>query len=198
MKRSFFALLLALGAAFAVAPAGAQTAAPPSEPALQDILSKEMSPETKELATKLVALSGTGRLFDQILPDIADQAKNNFIRANPQMQLGIISIVDKIAVELVNRRPELDLYLARVWASAFTDDEMKDLITFFETDTGKKFSHSLPQVLAVQTAAAQQWGQSVNEELQEKVKAELQSAMSAEQNAMQSDTAGPADSTPKQ
>ncbi len=39
---------------------------------------------------QLVKLSGTARIFDEVLPNIADQAKNAFIRANPQMQLGII------------------------------------------------------------------------------------------------------------
>ena len=61
-------------------------------------------------------MSGTARIFDTLLPDVADQAKKAFIRANPQMQLGIITIVDKVALEMVNRRPELDRWLARIWA----------------------------------------------------------------------------------
>ena len=47
---------------------------------------------------KLVQVSGTARIFDEMLPTIADQAKNAFIRANPQMQLGIIGLVDTIAL----------------------------------------------------------------------------------------------------
>ena len=37
------------------------------------------------LAMKLVELSGTTRIFDTILPDIAEDSKTNFIRANPQI-----------------------------------------------------------------------------------------------------------------
>ena len=106
-------------------------------------------------------LTGTARLFDELLPNIADQAKNNFIRANPQMQLGIISVVDKVAVQMVSRRPELDQYLARVWASGFTEEEMQELIDFYSTETGKKYAIALPQLLAVQTAAAKEWAKSV-------------------------------------
>ena len=200
MKSLLAAFIFALGAVFGAAPGFAQNSAPPSpyadNNALAEILGKELPPDTKALADKLVQLTGTSRLFDEILPNIADEAKNAFIRANPQMQLGIISVVDKAAVDLVRRRPELDDYLARVWAAGFTNEEMQQLIDFFSTDTGKKYSVSLPKLLAVETAAAQEWGKSVADELNQKVQAELQAAMAAESQALQSDVAGPAAETP--
>jgi hypothetical protein len=108
------------------------------------------------------------------------------------MQLGIIDVVDRIAITLVSRRPELDEYLARVWASGFTNEEMQDLVDFYSSETGKKFAQVLPEVLAVQTAAAQEWAKSVSAELTRKVVAELRAAVAAEQKALQSDVAGPA------
>jgi hypothetical protein len=193
MKRSLAALVISLAALLGFAPALAQDAPPQ---ALQTIMEEELSPERMELATKLLQLSGTSRVFDQILPGIAEQAKNYFIRANPQMQLGIISVVDKVALEMVSRRPELDQYFARVWASGFSDDEMQELIDFYETDLGKKFAIAFPQVLAVQMGAAQEWGKSVSAELSQRVQEELRAAMAAEQEALQSDIAGPANTPP--
>jgi uncharacterized protein len=190
MTRILAAVVLASAAAFGWSGASAQDAAQSNGPLL-NIIETELSPETQELALKLVQLSGAARMFDEVLPMIADQTKNAFIRANPDMQLGIISVVDQIAVSLVSRRPELDNYLARVWASGFTNDEMEDLIAFYESDTGKKFGATLPRLLAVQAAAAQEWGKSVTAEMQEKVTAELRAAMSAEQKALQGDIAGP-------
>jgi len=190
MTRILAAVILASAAAFGWSGAFAQDAAQSEEPLL-DIIETELSPEAQALALKLVQLSGAARMFDEVLPMIADQTKNAFIRANPDMQLGIISVVDQIAVSLVSRRPELDNYLARVWASAFTSDEMEDLVEFYESEAGKKFGVTLPKLLAVQTAAAQEWGKSVSEEMQQKVTAELRAAMSAEQKALQGDIAGP-------
>jgi hypothetical protein len=152
----------------------------------------ELPPERMALAMKLVQVSGVARVFDDVLPTIADQSKNDFIRANPQMQLGIIAIVDRIAVEMVGRRPELDRFLARIWASGFDDAEMQALIDFYSTDAGKKFAVTMPALLAVQTSAAQEWGRSVSEELNTRVQAELKSAVAAEENALQNDIAGPA------
>jgi hypothetical protein len=192
MKRTLAAVLFASVAALGLTAALAQDAAQDEQP-LQKIIETELPADTKELALKLVRLSGTSGAFDEVLPMVADQAKNNFIRANPDMQLGIISMVDKAAVSLVNRRPELDNYLARVWASGFTNDEMAELIEFYESDTGKKFAATLPRLLAIQTAAAQEWGRTVGEDLKRMVQDELRATMSAEQKALQGDIAGPAE-----
>jgi hypothetical protein len=190
MKRILAAVLLASVAALGLTAALAQDATQQEQP-LQKIIEGDLPPETQELALKLVRLSGTSRSFDEVLPMVADQTKNAFIRANPDMQLGIISMVDKAAVSLVSRRPELDAYLAKVWASGFTNEEMAELVEFYESDTGKKFAATLPRLLAVQTAAAQEWGRSVGEEMRRTVQAELRAAMSAEQKALQDDIAGP-------
>ena len=191
MKVSFVALLISVGAMLGAIPAAAQDTTAEDASALQSIMETELSPERMEIAIKLVELSGTTRIFDTILPDIAEQSKTQFIRANPQMQLGIIAVVDRIAVQMVPRRKELDEYLARIWASGFSDEEMQELIDFYSSDVGKKFSNGLPQVLAVQTAAAQEWGKSVSDELNQKVQDELRAAMAAEQEALQSDIALP-------
>lgn len=195
MKATLAALVVAVGAILGGA-ANAQDAQAPEANSLQNIMETEISPERMALAMKLVELSGTTRIFDEVLPSIAEESKNRFIRANPQMQLGIIAVVDRIAVQMVSRRPELDQYLARVWASGFSDEEMQEIVDFYTTDVGKKFSNALPQVLAVQTAAAQEWGKSVSEELNVKVQQELRAAVAAESEALQSDIAGPPSETP--
>ncbi len=195
MRRLLAASFVMLAALLCAAPGFAQDATAPAaggDNALQDIMTMKFSDKSLALAQKLVELTRINRTFDELLPNIADKAKNQFIRANPQMQLGIISVVDKVAVQLVSRRPELDNYLARVWASGFTDAEMQDLIDFYSTDTGKKYANILPKVLAVQTAAADAWAKSVAAELNQKVKAQLELAMAAEQQAIQNDVAGPA------
>ena len=199
MKRTFAAFLLALAASFPAAPGYAQAQNSGPTP-LSQILTQEIPAEKLALAAKLVALTGTARLYDELLPNIADQAKNQFIRANPQMQLGIISVVDKIAVQMVSRRPELDEYLARVWASGFSNEELQGLIDFYSSETGKKFAKLHPRILAVQTAAAEDWAKDVAQELNERVRKELAAAMAAEQEALESDTAGPAlqDTQPQQ
>jgi hypothetical protein len=195
MKRLLAALVIATAASSGPLPALAQEA--PEESALQNILEGEVPEERMQLAMQLVRLTGTSRSFDELLPNIADQAKNAFIRANPQMQLGIIEVVDRIALTLVSRRPELDDYLARVWASGFTDGEMQELINFYSSDVGKKYADLLPELLAVQMGAAQEWGRSVGQELTQRVSEELRATMAAEESVLTGGEAPPAPATPE-
>lgn len=160
--------------------------------AFLEIMKGEIAPERLELGKQLVKLSGTGRTFDEVLPNIAAESKTAFIRANPQMQLGIIEVVDRIALQLVKRRSELDNYLARAWASGFTVEEMQALVAFYSSPAGKKFAELHPQLLGVELAAAQEWGRSVSRELTQRVADELKATLAAEQRALQGDTAGPA------
>jgi hypothetical protein len=193
MKRMIAALLVGV-AAMAGGVALAQNDAADAPTLGQDV-GGEIPQESLDLALQLVRLSGNSKTFDELLPNIADQAKNLFIRANPQMQLGIISIVDKLALTLVSRRPELDRQLARIWASGFTDDEMRELIAFYQSDTGKKFADAYPKVLAVEVATAQQWSRSVGEELTRLVREELLKAVQAERDQL---TVVPAPEAPQQ
>src|SRR5205085_11292851 len=99
--------LIALAALLGTVPAYAQSA-PSGEDsaALQRILQTELPPERIALAMKLVQVSGVARVFDDVPPTIAEQSKNEFIRANPPMQLGIIAVVDEVATEIVKRRSD--------------------------------------------------------------------------------------------
>jgi hypothetical protein len=204
MKRSLAACLfvtagiLGTVAAFAQdAQTPPQAAQSPTGSAFRDIMTAEYSQETLDLALKLVQITGTSRTFNELLPNIADQAKNNFIRANPQMQLGIIEVVDRVALSLVSRRPQLDQMLARVWASGFTNEEMQQLIEFYSSDVGQKYANLHPQLLTVEMATAEAWGRSLLTELTQKVQAELRATMAAEQQSLQGDVAAPAPAAPQ-
>lgn len=145
----------------------------------------EPTPETLELAGELVKLSGTGRTFDELLPNIADQAKNTFIRSNPQMQLGIIGVVDKVALDMVARRPELDAALERIWATAFNEEQLEELIAFYNSETGKRFAAIQPRLIAAQMSAAQNWTADVSEEMTQRVAEELRTQLANEAKAME-------------
>jgi hypothetical protein len=195
MKRLLAALVIVTAVSAGPLPVLAQEA--PAESALQNIIEGEIPEERMQLAMQLVRLTGTSRSFDELLPNIADQAKNAFIRANPQMQLGIIEVVDRIALTLVSRRPELDDYLARVWASGFSDEEMQELIDFYSSDVGKKYADLLPELLAVQMGAAQEWGRSVGQELTQRVADELRATMAAEEGILTGGEPAPTPATPE-
>ena len=167
MFRIFVAGLIAITAVGFAANAMAQSSQ--SEEALPPLSEQHL-----ELARQVFIASKTGRSFDNILPTVAEQAKSTFVRSNPQIQLGVIDAVDRVALELVPMRKELDDGLIRVWARAFTEEELKNLLQFFESPAGQKFSDNYPKVISTQLALAESWTLKLSQVLARRTKRELE------------------------
>lgn len=174
-------------------PAVAQDQQPEPERApaerIQELMPQDVDPEALALARQVIVAAKVSREFDGILPDIADQAKSTFIRNNPQMQLGIIEVVDRIALEMVDFRGQLEEVFARVWASAFSVEELQALLEFFRSPVGEKYAERLPRVLAVQIGMAEQWRDAVAQEMFRRVRDELQKMADAEGMRLQGSAA---------
>ncbi len=173
--------LAAIAVAFAAWTAGQPAAA------------QEFDAEELDLARQVLDASRTGRPFDEILPDVASQAKTTYIRSNPQMQLGIIEVVDKVALDMVVYREELDTRLTEVWALAFDKDELRTLLEFYKTPAGKKFAVALPRLLTTQVGIADIWGRELGQEMHKRVGDELKALAAAEKNRLETDPGGGAD-----
>ncbi|MCF1505833.1 DUF2059 domain-containing protein [Afifella sp. H1R] len=176
--------LLLLGAVVPVYPAAAQDA----NPAPATGAPAEPSDAQMELARKVLSASDLSRSFDEILPEVADQAKMTLIRSNPQMQLGIIEIVDQVALDMVDRRAELEKRLARIWAINFSEGELNDLLTFFETDTGQKFTGTLVGLLSAQVSVSQAWAKEIGDEMLRRSTQKLQEISKNEAKSLQGET----------
>lgn len=167
MFRIFAAGLFIIVAIGLVLPAQAQTASP-NEAALPPLSQQHL-----DLARQVFNASDSGRAFDEILPAVADRAKSTFIKTNPQMQLGVIDAVDRVALEMVGLRKELDDGLIRVWARAFSEEELLALLEFYQSPAGQKFAENYPKVISTQLALSDNWTLKIGNELARRVEAEL-------------------------
>ncbi len=151
---------LALVAAFAVAmPAPARA--------------QEISPSHLAAALDVVVVTQTGRNFDDVLPTLAVQVQDMLIRIRPDVHAQITAAVDTMALELVSRRAELNNDIARIWAQAFTEDELKAISVFYRSPAGAKLAGTGASVLADSVRAAQGWSERLQEELIAKSREEL-------------------------
>jgi uncharacterized protein len=190
MSMRFTAVLGAGLLALALAlPAAAQDQQQPSEDDISARISQALEdpidPERLRLARRVLDATDVTRPFDEILPDIADRAKTTLIRSNPQMQLGIINVVDKVALEMVERRAELENIMARIWAETFSDEELEELLAFYESPLGQKYAQEFPLLLRAQIGAAEWWGREISEDMFRRVQRELQQMAEAEGQQLQ-------------
>jgi hypothetical protein len=130
---------------------------------------QEITETHLEAALEVIKASPASRSFDDLLPATAEAVKSQLILMRPDLHRQIGETVDEVAVEMVPRRAELDLEVARVWAGVFTEDELVTILAFYESPAGKKFNQLGPDAIAKGFVAAEKWSVRMREELAERV-----------------------------
>jgi uncharacterized protein len=134
---------------------------------------QEISESHLAAAVAVVNAAKATRGFDDLLPAVSQQVQNQLIRQRPDIHKQIVEVVDGEALKLVARRPELDTAIARLWARAFTEEELVSITAFYQSPAGQKFYEFGPKVISESLQAARSWSDRVREELLEKARTEL-------------------------
>ncbi|MDD7908975.1 MULTISPECIES: DUF2059 domain-containing protein [Pseudovibrio] len=103
--------------------------------------------------------------FDNILPDVAERTRTLFIRSNPAMSAEIDTVVNEVALELAAERPALDKLIYEVWARRFSEEELKQIATFYNTEAGSKLAKLGGQLSALSMGAAKQWSDALSQQM---------------------------------
>ncbi len=148
--------------------AAALVALPASSPFAQEI-----SPSHLAAALDVVNSTVAAASFDTQLPRIANEVTNRLIRARPDLHQEIADTVQAVALKLVVRRRELDQDVARVYAKAFTEDELKAIAAFLKSPAGQKYQQDGPKVVNETLQAVQAWTDRLGAELLDKTREEL-------------------------
>jgi hypothetical protein len=137
------------------------------------LLAQEISQSHLAAALDVVAATTATRSFDTRLPQIANEVANRLIRSRPDLHKEISDAVQATALKLAVRRKDLDIDVARVYAKAFTEDELKSIAAFLGSPAGQKYQEDGPKVFADTFEAVQRWADRLGGELLDKTKEEL-------------------------
>lgn len=147
------ASLMLLSPAFAQAPA----------PAAPGVAATAVPETVMRLARELVDTTGIGRSFDGVMPDIALRIRQNFANTRPEIVKDMDDTLVALLPEIRTRRGEMVERAARTIGSLFNEAELKDLMTFFNSATGKKYVNSQPEILNQIFAVMDPWIQQTSE-----------------------------------
>lgn len=111
---------------------------------------------------KLIAITGGENLGKQMMEQMID----NFKQANTD-------IPAEFWTEFLNESDMNSLTEATipVYDKYLSQDEVKEIIKFYETPTGKKLISVLPQIMQETYAAGIEWGNNVGQKVVDKLKA---------------------------
>lgn len=150
-------------AAFAVALAVSGPAAYAQQPSAAALAS----------AKELVSVSGATLMFSPLVAGVVEQAKLLFLQQNPGLAKDLNEIVAKLRNDLNPRLDELNVEMARLYATRFTGSELKEVLAFYTSPTGKKMLNEQPQIADMSLKFAQEWANKLSDEVVGKMREEL-------------------------
>jgi len=131
---------------------------------------QEITASHLAVALDVVKSAKASRGFDSVLPLLAEQVENKLIRVRPDLNKEIVAAVEDAALKLSARRSDLDNDVARIWAKAFSEEELNTIAAFYKSPAGQKFADVGAQVVAESYQAVGHWSDRVGEELLQKSK----------------------------
>jgi uncharacterized protein len=143
LSRILSAAGLVLGLALAGTPAGAQTA----------------SPAALASAKEILAMKNASAMYAAAVPNLVEQTKEQLIQNNLNYQKDLNEVSVMVAQKLAGRESEIGEGMAKIYAAAFTEQELKDLVVFYKSPLGVKLLATEPRAIQESVSFMNQWAQ---------------------------------------
>jgi hypothetical protein len=163
-----FALLLG---GLSIGAARAQDATP--APATPEAQAPAASPEHVAAAVEFLTASGVTRGFEDMIPQFLDQVRLRYVGQRPEIADLINEAAIAVVPEFVKRRDELNRNLAQLYTQRFSVEELNELVAFFKTPTGQKFSTQQSEVLQASVPIVQNWSRKMSTDMAARIKEEV-------------------------
>jgi hypothetical protein len=174
---AFFALTATAGAAMAQAqqkapapaqqkgPAAAQKAAPPP--------ANNVSPAAIAAAKEILLLKNAAAVYQGAVIGTIQNVKNALLQTNLSLQKEIDEVSLKLARDLAGKESEIGEGMAVIYATNFTEQELKDLLAFYRSPLGKKSLEAEPKSIEQSLNYMRNWGEDLALEVNERFKEEM-------------------------
>jgi hypothetical protein len=142
---------LALGLALAGLPSAAQqAAAPPPKPC---------TPGAVAAAKEILGMKNVSAMYAAAVPNIVQQTKATLMQSNLNYQKDLNEVAVIVAQNLAGREKEIGEGMAQIYCNEFTDQELKDLVTFYKSPLGQKLLANEPRAIQSSMSYMNRWAQ---------------------------------------
>jgi hypothetical protein len=159
------AVLLALAAAGAADPAAAQNAPPAAAP--------QPSPGALLLAKQIVQVKNVKDAFQPIVRGVVQKTKDGFLQTNFMWSKDLNDSALTVEKQFQPRVAELVDVTARIYATHFTEQELRELLTFYQSPLGQKVLAQEPKVLDESMNYADNWADNLALEVGNAMRVEM-------------------------
>jgi hypothetical protein len=160
---------LMLGLAASALPARAQVPSPQG----QSRPIKPASAAAIGYAKEILAMKNAGAMYANAIPNMVQRVKDSLLQSNLNYQKDLNEVALVVAQAMAGRDKEIGEQMARIYASDFTEPELKDLAAFYKSPLGQKLLAQEPQSISASMNYMQQWAQAFSEEVNGQFRAEM-------------------------
>ena len=158
---------LVLGAAAVTLPASAQGIPAAERPI------KPASPAAIGYAKEILQMKNASAMYANAIPNMVQRVKDSLLQSNLNYQKDLNEVAIVVAQANAGRDKEIGEQMAKIYASDFTEAELKDLATFYKSPLGQKLLQMEPQSISASVNYMQQWAQQFAEQLNGQFRAEM-------------------------
>ena len=170
LSRILSAACLAVGLALTAVPADAQQKNAPAAPTTT---LKPGTPAAIAAAKEILAMKNASAMYAAAVPNLVEQTKNALLQSNLNYQKDLNEVAIIVAKTLAGREKEIGEGMAQVYANEFTEQELKDLVTFYKSPLGQKLLSTEPKAIQMSMGFMNQWAQAFAETVNGEFRAEM-------------------------
>jgi len=126
------------------------------------------------VARDVIVTKGASSMADPLARGVIESVKNSFVPTNPNLTRELDDVAMALHKELDGKSSEVLDQMARAYAARFTEQELKDLLVFYKTPLGQKFTKEEPAAIEDGLKRAQQWADTFAETVMVRMRSEMQ------------------------
>jgi uncharacterized protein len=112
-------------------------------------------------------------MYQAAVPNIVEQTKEALVQSNLNYQKDLGEVAVIVAKSLNGRETEIGDGMAKIYANEFTEQELKDLVTFYKSPLGQKLLTTEPAAIQLSMSYMKQWAQNFSEIVNSQFRAEM-------------------------
>jgi hypothetical protein len=158
-QRHVMAALIALAAIAAAAPASAQNQQPSANAVL--------------IAKQIVQIKGVQQVTSLIVPGLIERARVSFAQTDVSLIRDLDEVANQLKKEFAGRSSEPFDLAARAYAEHFSEAELKQILTFYQSPVGQRMVVEEPKATEQSTRSVRDWADRLEHEVVERFYAEM-------------------------
>jgi hypothetical protein len=123
------------------------------------------SPAAIKLAQEILDLKNAAALFKPMVPGVIERVKGMLSQTNMNLRKDLDEVAANLNKVYAPRTAEMMNEFANAYASRFSEAELKELVTFYRSPTGKKSIVIEPQIFEAVLSGLQTWQDDFAEEV---------------------------------